>query len=207
MQKLLKFHPNLQKSSCLQHSRPWNWAWWFILGGYKKVLKEFSKFWFFGYLWGREFWFGPIFGYFGHFQTWFSPKTSKIWILGALGMLVLVSGLDFRIIQKSGAAILKIFIFWRFSPPKGQIFTFFVKFWPLGGVKSPKKNVFTKSLRRYFFNQPTVPTYPILLFNTEYCNSELCMFKTDFPFHARNECLFATLDVLYFHASVFSILK
>ena len=152
MQKLLKFHPNLQKSSCLQHSRPWNWAWWFILGGYKNVLKEFSKFWFFGYLWGREFWFGPIFGYFGHFQTWFSPKTSKIWILGALGRLVLISGLDFRVIQKSGVAILKIFIFWRFLAPQRSKFDEKRENLTFGGWKSPKNENFQNRRTTFLYN-------------------------------------------------------
>ena len=49
-------------------------------------------------------------------QKW--PKSPKIWSLGTLERPVLISGIDFRVIQKSIEAILKTLIFQRFLASK-----------------------------------------------------------------------------------------
>ena len=56
------------------------------------------------------------------------PKSPKMG-LGILGMPVLISELDFRVIQKAYAAILKILIFLRFLAGRRSKFRDFPSFW------------------------------------------------------------------------------
>ena len=78
-QKIPKFHINRRKSSYLEHSRPCNLSYWFILGWYKHFVWEFWKFSFFADFWGVKVWILAKMFKIGQNSNFEPPQISKKW--------------------------------------------------------------------------------------------------------------------------------
>ena len=77
LKKLPNFHIKRQKCQNLQVIRPWNLVCRFILGSYKKYMREFWKFLFLADFWGVKFRKNPILPKIWPLTLWKSAKNQN----------------------------------------------------------------------------------------------------------------------------------